>query len=817
MIEASQGSLTQALLYKNLSLAYQQLGDWEAAATVLQQANTDLAGQEISALVQAQLLDVAGKLQFARGDFLVFFFNVKETTEIYTQLGDFERQALSRLHQAQAQQSQGLYQQVFRTLRDLQAEVEAQSDSALKTKILRKLGDSLRAIGELEKAGTALQESLAIAQALDHPSLVAATTLSLGNLEQGRFKVAFEQISSAAALRHAQQSLAYYQEAASLDDGVLGIQARLNVMQLLTNPIVAQWDTAIRFYPTVRDRLAELPPGRTAIYGYVGLAENLITVNTERDVIDPSWSEIGALLATAQAQAETLGDARAQSLVLGTLAHLYEQTDQYSDTVALAQQALALAKPIQADDLNYRWYWQLGRSYQAQGQTEPAIQAYTEAFNTLDTIRNNLVTTNPDVRFSFRDTIEPIYRELASLLLTTVPEFSMSANLKADTPQNQAYLRQARDVIEALQVAELDDYFQAPCTEVGRDRVSIDEAVDKTDTTAAVLYTAMLGDRLEVILKVPQQSDLVHYSAPAPRPRVDETFTQFRTALVTGANTFQYSRQVYDWLLKPAVDAGLVSPDRIKTLIFVLDGKLRLLPMAALHDGESWLAEKYAVSLILGLEVRDPQPLPAQENLQILAASLTDPPPSEASTYGPLPNVNKELDTIEATAAPTTLLRDEAFTAKALGRQLRESDYAVVHLATHGEFGRNRQNTFILAADDRVDLDTLGTLFRQIEAEDTSRLEMLVLSACKTATGSSREVLGIAGAAVRSGAKSAIATLWSVDDLSSLQFTEALYPQLGQPQASRAEALRQAQLSLLEQYPNNPRYWAPYVLVGSWR
>ncbi|MEM6717292.1 MAG: CHAT domain-containing protein, partial [Cyanobacteria bacterium P01_C01_bin.147] len=62
-----------------------------------------------------------------------------------------------------------------------------------------------------------------------------------------------------------------------------------------------------------------------------------------------------------------------------------------------------------------------------------------------------------------------------------------------------------------------------------------------------------------------------------------------------------------------------------------------------------------------------------------------------------------------------------------------------------------------------------------------------------------------------------IATLWSVDDLSSLQFTEALYPQLGQPQASRAEALRQAQLSLLEQYPNNPRYWAPYVLVGSWR
>ena len=353
----AQGNALQAAIAgSNLSLAYQQLGNWDAAETALQQAKADLSGREILSGVQAQLLDVAGKLQFSRGDFLAAIDTWQQSTDLYIQLGDFERQALSRLHQAQAQQSQGLYQQVFRTLRDLQADVDEQPDNVLKAKILRKLGDSLRAIGELDDSETALQASLAIAQSLDDPPLVASTTLSLGNLEQGRFKVAFEQISSAAALGHAQQALAYYQEAASLDDDTLGIQARLNVMQLLTNPIVAQWETAIRFYPTVRDRLADLPPGRTAIYGYVGLAENLITVNTERGIVEPSWREIGSLLATAQTQAEILGDARAESLVLGTLAHLYEQTGQHSDTISLTQQALALANPIQADDLNYRWY-----------------------------------------------------------------------------------------------------------------------------------------------------------------------------------------------------------------------------------------------------------------------------------------------------------------------------------------------------------------------------------------------------------------------------------------------------------------------------
>ena len=171
---------------------------------------------------------------------------------------------------------------------------------------------------------------------------------------------------------------------------------------------------------------------------------------------------------------------------------------------------------------------------------------------------------------------------------------------------------------------------------------------------------------------------------------------------------------------------------------------------------------------------------------------------------------------IRATELPVTTLQDAAFTQTALDRELRDTDYTIVHLATHGQFGSDRQNTYILANDGRIDIDTLGQLFKSRRQADT-RLEMLILSACKTATGDSREVLGIAGAMVQSGARSAIATLWSVDDRASVLFTQSLYTELAQPGVSRAEALRRAQVALLDRYPGRPRLWAPYVLVGSWR
>jgi CHAT domain-containing protein len=816
---AQGDGVKSAIALSNLSLTYQQLGQWEAASSALQQAWAAMDNQSVPVPVQAQILDVQGQLHFATGQLTPALTAWQQTADLYDQLGDSQRYVLSRLHQAQALQAQGLFQQVLSTLTELADTVNNQPDTPTKVTILRQLGDSLRATGNLDQAETQLQTSLQIAEKLQDNQLRAASNLSLGNLEQGKFNIAFEDGRLDEANNHIRQALSYYQQVARLDKGELGIQANLNFMRLLVSPSLPQWDLALqRLYPDLKDFLPQLPPGRSTVLAYVGLAKNLILLRENNAPNAPSWREIATLLAPAQTQAQALGDARSQSLVLGTLGHIYELAQQWPAAADLSRQALVLSQQVQADDLRYQWEWQLGRILKAEDQEQGAIAAYTQAFETLKTIRSDLVTANPDVQFSFRESVEPIYRELVQLLVDPVPEITELAQLKAN-PQipsqtdDQARLRQARDVMEALQVAELENFFQAACID---NTVSIDEVVNEEDTTAAVLYAILLDDRLEVVMKLPQQPDLIHYSAPTSRETVNNLLADYRAQLTRGSNVKANGQTLYNWLLRPAAEQGLLATDDIKTLIFVLDGNLRLIPMTTLHDDDDFLVRKYAISLVLGLEVRDPEILPPREQVQVLAASLETPPPEEARFYDVLPGVTEELGIIQDTNMAVTLLQDDAFTRQALTTELQATDFNIVHLATHGQFGNDRQNTYILSADGRLNIDTLGQIFKSRRQADT-RLEMLILSACKTATGDSREVLGIAGAMVQSGARSAIATLWSVDDNASVLFTQTLYAELAKPDVSRAEALRRAQVSLLDRYPGRPRFWAPYVLVGSWR
>ena len=97
-------------------------------------------------------------------------------------------------------------------------------------------------------------------------------------------------------------------------------------------------------------------------------------------------------------------------------------------------------------------------------------------------------------------------------------------------------------------------------------------------------------------------------------------------------------------------------------------------------------------------------------------------------------------------------------------------------------------------------------------------VEMLALSACRTAAGDDRAALGLAGVAVKSGARSAFATLWYVDDAVSGALVADFYRRLvADPEISKAEALRQAQLEVMKDPRNaHPRAWAPYMIIGNW-
>ncbi len=145
-----------------------------------------------------------------------------------------------------------------------------------------------------------------------------------------------------------------------------------------------------------------------------------------------------------------------------------------------------------------------------------------------------------------------------------------------------------------------------------------------------------------------------------------------------------------------------------------------------------------------------------------------------------------------------------------------------MHLATHGQFSSDPQDTFLLTAasglsDGKIVANDLAVLFRVRGRIQPDPIELLILSACETAVGDELATLGIAGTAIRAGARSVIATLWTLDDAPTVSFAEKFYESLGLPSVSKAEALRQAQLALLENPQfEHPRYWATYILAGNW-
>jgi CHAT domain-containing protein len=456
----------------------------------------------------------------------------------------------------------------------------------------------------------------------------------------------------------------------------------------------------------------------------------------------------------------------------------------------LTEQALQGLSAFDSPHLTYLWQWQLGHLYQIQGNTEEAIKAYTLAFEILQSLRGDLVATNPDLQFSFRDSVEPVYRELVNLLL------------QEEAP-SQENLNFARNVIEALQLAELNNFFREACIEAKP------QPIEQLDPRAAIVYPIILPERLAVILSLPGQPLRYHTIAWQETGELRRTFEDLFANLnpyISSPDPLRPHRQFYDWLIRP-IQAELAG-NGIETLVFVLDGLLRNVPIAALHDGQQYLIEQYNVVLTPGLQLLSPRSLSRQE-LKALAAGLAE----ARQGFSSLPGVKQEVREI-AQIVPAQVLLDGEFTRDRLQTEIAATTFPIVHLATHGQFSSQAENTFLLTWDERINVKDIDRLLQE---RDRNPIELLILSACQTAVGDERSALGLAGVAIRSGARSTLATLWSVQDQSTANLIAYFYLALFQSNLTKAEAVRQAQLSLLrsEQY-RHPYYWAPFVLVGNW-
>lgn len=563
---------------------------------------------------------------------------------------------------------------------------------------------------------------------------------------------------------------------------------------------------------------------------------------------------------------DQLGDQRAIAYATGRLGTLYVQSNQWDDAQHLFNQAIVLADRINAPDIGYRWQRQLGKLLETQAQQEndlvaaqklreEAIVAYRSALATLGTVRSDLLHVDSEVQFSFRDEVKPVYREFIELLVKTTDD---------TTSFGQDRLREALQSFDNLQLAEINNFLGCNSGQ----RIQLEQIEDE-DPKAVVIYSMLLDDEVVIILD-PPRSGFKLFKSPRKIALDDGKQTDILEAIQSlnadlqdhakswGA-TDQGSR-LYKVLIDPIEQVLLREAAQIQsseqsseeeadklTLVFVLDDALRNVPMAFLNKDRQFLIQRYNIVLQPRIELFQPQPLAPE--LKILLGGVKEQPEGSELEHGAIRYLERELECIRQghlnnsasdefrceelinrqediqaiTSRPARRLTSKLnldFTRMSLRQKLEDEDFSIVHLKTHGTFSSDPEKTFINGYGERIGGRQLGNLLQvgnplQTDSiNNIKTIDLLSFSACESADGDDRAVLGLTGVAVRAGARTVVASLWEADDRANTMFMVTFYDRLTQSGMTRAEAFATAQRALIGKVA--PKEWAPYVLVGNW-
>ncbi|MFK7898575.1 MAG: CHAT domain-containing protein [Myxococcota bacterium] len=569
-------------------------------------------------------------------------------------------------------------------------------------------------------------------------------------------------------------------------------------------------DQAVRVDPEseIEDAIAELlaeildqpaSPSSPALIVHLHHSREIARDGLEAAPLTGRDAAFAAGLDRAARAAERLGDPALAAHALMEGALLAERTQ--DDATALLR-ARGAAERAAANGLRrplYRAQWLIARIHERAGDRPAALRAYRAAVQILEDMKADLVAGTQQDAFSFREEVAPVYLGLADLLLRRAESES-----GADEA-NQALLREARETLEASRQAELRDHFQDAC--LTQLEAESPDAVPGT----VVVYPVVLPNRL--VLIVSRDGRLTQHRAPIEGEEYAELTETFRMHL-ENRMTRRYRRPaaaLYEALILPIAPRLAEAP--VETLVFIPDRFLRQVPLGALYDRETkrFLIEDYAVAVAPSLELTSPRRLP-KEGTSLLAGALT----KSVQGYPALEFVAEEVKAASQLFSSEVLM-DEALQVEPLTNSLREMPFDILHIASHAEFRGEANQSFILTWDDKLSLEALAAAIGRARFRTERPLELLVLSACETAVGDDRAALGLAGAALQMGARSVLASLWSVNDEASSALMARYYGALSEPGTTRAEALRKAQRSLIaEKAYAHPSAWAPFILIGSW-
>lgn len=472
-----------------------------------------------------------------------------------------------------------------------------------------------------------------------------------------------------------------------------------------------------------------------------------------------------SILISAQEKAETLGDKSSLSRILTELSKLESDLDK---ALSLAQKA-ELAAQESFDNHNlYLANWQAGRIYKKLGKIRLAQETYKRTIAS----RQKL---NPQ---EFLDD-HSVYREFIDLLLITNEEEN---------------IKQALQIADLIQVSELQNYFGDDCIIVSEPE-KIEDVLSQSNS--ALIRTIVLPEYTYLILQLPNQ--LIKYKIPINQSELEEQITLFYQQLsdLTSNNYLSSASELYQLLITP-IESEL-NKNQVKNLIFVHDGFLRNIPMAALHNNNQFLIEKYGVLNSLGLNIKT---LSAQDKYKLISFGISEMP----DNFQELPFVAQEIKTISEIKDGKFFLNGK-FTSQRLEKIINEnkSEHLIIHLATHGRFTGLAENSYIQVWNETLTVPELESLL----SFTFQPIELLVLSACETSVGNSASILGLAGVALRTNVKQTIGTLWTVPDHSVSKIMTEFYTNLATN--NPAEALRLAQIKQLQNSDQHPQKWSSLI------
>ncbi|WP_199333776.1 tetratricopeptide repeat protein [Oculatella sp. FACHB-28] len=380
---------------------------------------------------------------------------------------------------------------------------------------------------------------------------------------------------------------------------------------------------------------------------------------------------------------------------------------------------------------------------------------------------------------------------------------------------------------------------------------------DLAQLNAVLLYPLILDDRLELVLITPDAPP-IRRVVPVGKNELNQGISEFLQALRDPTSDATVpAQQLHQWLIAPLEEE--LRQANIQTIIYAPDGVLRYIPLAALHDGEQWLTQRYRVNNITARSLTELTSQPTA-NPRVLAGAFADdtiryvvPVDGQPEEFGGLPFTRQEVENLATTLPNTVPFFDNDFSLRSMQRQMGSAN--ILHLATHAAFVQGTpEDSFILFGNgDRAVLKCPegsvqgADLLQCINTWSLSNIDLVVLSACQTGVGelgNGAEILGLGYQFQDRGANAVLASLWKVSDGGTQTLMDAFYVALQQPGISKTEALRLAQVALITgnfevlgvdqrsatgirqriqqdlpaetaNHLNHPYYWAPFILIGN--